>query len=203
MGVLGLHRVSAGVAREPFGLLTKRALLGFGVEELHALILGAARGCFTDPAAPAGTWSDAASWRASAAAGGAPGGNDLAPGQQPAVVARHVFYNRSAFDGNDAAPDARDDDAVAADKSALLPGRAAGPANYTSFARGLNGIMIDVNGLPGLPTPGDFIFQTSPDPRADTWVDAPAPLGIRRRVGAGAGASWQVWRCTSRTVERR
>jgi hypothetical protein len=52
MGVLGLHRVSAGVAGEPFGLGLGRALLPFGVEELHALILGAAGGRFTGPAGP-------------------------------------------------------------------------------------------------------------------------------------------------------
>ena len=39
------------------------------------------------------------------------------------VVGRHVFYNRSAWDGNNAAANAADDNAIASDKVALLPGR--------------------------------------------------------------------------------
>jgi hypothetical protein len=43
--------MSAGVAGGPFGLGRKRALLRFGVEELHVSILGAALHRFTDPVA--------------------------------------------------------------------------------------------------------------------------------------------------------
>jgi hypothetical protein len=38
-----------------------------------------------------------------------------------AVLARHVFYNGSAFDGGDSAADARDDAAIAPDKLPVLP----------------------------------------------------------------------------------
>jgi hypothetical protein len=51
MGVLGLHRMSAHVAGEPFGLGRERASLRFGVGNLHASILGAAHRRFIDPAA--------------------------------------------------------------------------------------------------------------------------------------------------------
>jgi len=40
------------------------------------------------------------------------------------VAARRVFYNRSTFDGNDPAANEADDGAIAADKTALLPGAA-------------------------------------------------------------------------------
>src|SRR5688572_17402633 len=42
--------------------------------------------------------------------------------QSAVVEGRYVFYNQSAFDGNDPASNASDDAAIAIDKSALLPG---------------------------------------------------------------------------------
>ena len=63
-----------------------------------------------------------------------------------AVIGRHVFYNNSAYDATD------DDDAIATDKVALLPGETATFANYTSYARGINGLMVDVTDLSGTPT---------------------------------------------------
>src|SRR5438094_56497 len=70
----------------------------------------------------------------------------LAPGSTT-VVARHLFYNHSAYDRG-ARADLRDDTAIAADKAALLPGQPISAANFTSYARGINGVMIDVSGLP-------------------------------------------------------
>ncbi|MDY7010415.1 MAG: hypothetical protein SVV80_06635 [Planctomycetota bacterium] len=90
------------------------------------------------------------------------------------VVGRHVFYNNSAFDGNNAAANADDDGAIATDKTALLPGQTATFANYTSFSRGINGVMVDISELPGTPTAADFAFKTgNPDPpSAQTVLDA-------------------------------
>ncbi len=48
------------------------------------------------------------------------------------VVGRHIFYNGSVFDGNDLGANLLDDEAIAPDKAALLPGETAGFANYTS-----------------------------------------------------------------------
>lgn len=53
------------------------------------------------------------------------------------VVSRQLFYNDSAFDNTS------DDDAIAIDKQALLPGQTATFANYSSFPLGINGIIID------------------------------------------------------------
>ena len=63
------------------------------------------------------------------------------------VIGRHIFYNQSYFDGNNPAANTADDNAIATDKQALLPGETATFANYTSYSRGINGIMVDIDGL--------------------------------------------------------
>ena len=112
------------------------------------------------------------------------------------VVGRHIFYNRSLWDGNNAAANANDDAAIATNKTPLLPGVAAGFANYTSYTRGINGIMIDVLNLPGTPTAADFVFRKGNTNKpygndlsnpADDWAFAPAPTSISVREGAGVG----------------
>jgi hypothetical protein len=108
------------------------------------------------------------------------------------VVGRHVFYNNSAWDGNNPAANALDDQAIALDKTALLPGQQATFANYTSYSRGINGIMVDVTGLVGVPAADAFQFRVgnSNDPAA--WVPAPAPLSITTRYGEGQDGSDRV-----------
>lgn len=101
------------------------------------------------------------------------------------VAGRHVFYNRSSRDGNDAAADARDDAAIAGDKRALLPGGAATFGNVTGYTRGINGIMVDIAGLPGPVGAADFSFRA-------TGGTAPAPTAVTVRRGAGAGGSDRV-----------
>jgi hypothetical protein len=54
-----------------------------------------------------------------------------------------MFDNGSAFDGDDSAANAADDDAVDPSKVALLPGETATFANYINYTRGINGIMVD------------------------------------------------------------
>ncbi len=93
------------------------------------------------------------------------------------VVGRYVLYNGSVFDGSDTSANAQDDAAIAADKAALLPGETATPANYTSYGRGVNGIMIDVDGLPveAVLDTGDFDFRVGNDNFPETW---PAPASV-------------------------
>jgi hypothetical protein len=107
----------------------------------------------------------------------------------PGVVARQIFYNNSVFDAT-AGPSASDDLAIAIDKQALLPGETASFANYTSYSRGINGLLIDLAALPGNAlTAGDFTFKVGNSDDPQTWVDAPAPASITVRGGAGrAGA---------------
>jgi hypothetical protein len=119
---------------------------------------------------------------------------ELAPAPPAEVVARSVFYNQSAFDGNDASASASDDAAIATDKAALLPGETAGAANYTSYSRGLNGIMVDVANLPPGAGPGmsSFSFRAGNGGDPSTWVIGPSPSLITVRRGAGARGSDRV-----------
>lgn len=110
------------------------------------------------------------------------------------VVGRHVFYNDSLADGNNTAAGPADDLAIATDKSALLPGQTAGFANYTSFTKGLNGIMIDVAGLadPNGLTAVDFVFKIGNADDPSSWAAAPAPVEIDVREGAGVNGSDRI-----------
>jgi hypothetical protein len=111
----------------------------------------------------------------------------------PSVAGRHLFYNRSAFDGGSAAAGVLDDGAIAADKQAYRPAAAAGAgprfANLSSYSRGINGVMVDVAGLFGRALAlSDFEFRTGTGPDPAAWPLAPAPsMAVRR--GAGAGGS--------------
>ena len=108
------------------------------------------------------------------------------------VVDRHVFYDRSYFDGNQSGAGESDDGAIAVDKEALLPGGQASFANYTSYSRGINGIMIDMFNLPNTPDAADFRFQVGNDDDPSAWADAPAPSGVALRPGAGVDGSDRV-----------
>ena len=114
-------------------------------------------------------------------------------GAKPAVVGRHVFYNHSSFDGNDATAGPSDDGAIAADKAALLPGQAGSFANVTGYSRGINGLMIDVNG--NLPMTALAALAGSIGLRAGTggdasgWAEAVRPSQVAIRQGAGVNGS--------------
>jgi hypothetical protein len=131
-------------------------------------------------------------WENNAIAGGAT--DTWRNGGAPAgrIAGRYVFYNDSAFDGGSAAAGAPDDGAVATNKQALLPGQTAAFANYTSYSRGINGVMVDVSGLTGNLTAADFQFKVGRDSDFSNWTDAPAPLSVTRRAGAGTGGSDRV-----------
>jgi hypothetical protein len=106
----------------------------------------------------------------------------------------HVFYNNSAWDAFDPGASAADDAAIAPDKAPLRSGEKAAFANYTSYASGINGIIIDMP-LPGLDPflspEDDFIFQVGNSDLPSSWQPAPLPqIAIRR--GAGRGGSDRV-----------
>ena len=110
-----------------------------------------------------------------------------------AVVGRLVFYNNSAWDGNDAGANADDDNAIATDKQALLlPDQTAAFVNYTSYSKGINGVMVDINGLVATPTAADFQFRVGNDDAPAGWPAGPAPQSITVRAGAGVGGSDRV-----------
>ena len=97
-----------------------------------------------------------------------------------------MFYNNSAWD---TAP-LTDNDAIATDKQALLPGVKAGFVNYTSYSSGINGIMVDLNNVPGTITASDFGFKVGNDSTPSGWASAPAPISVT--PGAGPGGTTRV-----------
>ena len=82
-----------------------------------------------------------------------------------AVVGRHLFYNESTFDGNNGAIDDSDDAAVASDKTPYTAGDGViGPSAMSSYAYGINGIMVDVAGNAASYTLSDFGFKIGGGP---------------------------------------
>ena len=110
------------------------------------------------------------------------------------VIARRVFYNNSVFDGYDPAANVSDDGAIAPDKSGLRPGHPASFGHVTSYTKGINGVVIDVAGLPtgAALTSEDFTFRSGTTPDPNTWAAGPAPSSVAVRRGAGAGQSDRV-----------
>jgi len=110
------------------------------------------------------------------------------------MVDRHVFYNNSAYDLHDAAANPLDDAAIAGDKSALMPGEIASADNYTSYHRGINGVMVDVANLPDGMTPDadDFEFLVGNGEDLIAWQPAPAPSSVTFREGAGTDGSDRI-----------
>ena len=126
-----------------------------------------------------------------------------------AVVDRHVFYNNSSWDGDEPAANEDDDDAIAPHewtsghpapdppgenlgKVALLPAETAAFNHYTSYSRGINGVMIDVAGLADTPTSDDFEFHVGNDNDPDGWSSAPDPSTITVRAGAGTDGADRI-----------
>ena len=122
-----------------------------------------------------------------------------------AILARHVFYNNSAWDGHaefengDPAANEFDDAAIATDKQALLPGQTATFANYTSYHRGINGVMVDILGLadPEAVADGDFsefAFKVGNSNDPTLWQPATDPLDVDvRDLGGGVHRVTITW----------
>ena len=119
-----------------------------------------------------------------------------ATGSDTTVEARNIFYNNSFFDGDDASANADDDTAIATDKVALLPGETATFGNYTSYSRGMNGLLVDISALastPNLATVSNYFeFRVGNDDMPDDWAAAPAPSDLVVRSGEGASGSDRV-----------
>ncbi len=128
--------------------------------------------------------NDPASWKPDAPS----------PGAVPAgqVVARHLFYNASAFDNGLPAMNAADDLAIA-DKTALLPGNAGTFSNYISHPDGITGVMVDVQGLGDATqlSANDFEFRAGVSSDPENWPTLASP-SILVRPADGAGGSARV-----------
>jgi hypothetical protein len=127
---------------------------------------------------------------------------DLAPGNNaatattliatpPEVVARHLFYNNSAYDGTSGASES-DDQAIDTSKSPLLPNETASFSNYTGFDEGINGVMIDIANLQSQPAAADFQFTTGNDDNPDLWTSIGVMPSVSVRWGQGTENSDRV-----------
>lgn len=120
-------------------------------------------------------------------------GNDVTLTRVPnAIVGRRLFYNQSKYDQNSAAAGPADDGAIATDKQALRPGQTATFANVSSYARGINGVMIDLAGTHGTLSASDFIFRQGNNNTPSAWAAAVPPSTVVVRSGAGAGGSDRI-----------
>jgi len=113
-------------------------------------------------------------------------------GSAATICGRFIFYNGSYYDGNNPSANIQDDSAIAPDKTPLLPGDKATFVSYTSYYHGINGIMIDILGLPATPTASDFAFHVGNWTDTGIWLPAPAVPLISVRAGAGVGGSDRI-----------
>jgi hypothetical protein len=111
------------------------------------------------------------------------------------VVGRFIFYNGSNFDFQNGSSSFLDGFALASDKQALLPGETATFQNYTSYAKGINGIMIDVANFEGSITPDDYTIMVGNSSDLSTWQPAPDPTFITQYLGAGVDGSVRLELC--------
>jgi len=109
----------------------------------------------------------------------------------PVTVANEYlfYYGSSAFDGSATSPSSADQNAVATDKSALVSGPTATTAtfsNISSYADGINGILIDFANMPAGVTfsASDFQFKVGSTSNSSTWSTAPAPTAIATWTGS-------------------
>ena len=119
------------------------------------------------------------------------------PGTVQMLAGAYLFYNNSAFDGRNPAATVQDDSAIAPDKRPLRPEDAqAGFCNYSSYSRGINGLMFDLAGLPSAPTLetlGQFFqFKVGNSINPSDWTAAPAPVEVASRPAAPGSAITRV-----------
>jgi hypothetical protein len=109
------------------------------------------------------------------------------------VTTRRLYYARSAFvttnprDGSD-----NHDTAIASDKEALMPGDDASFLNYTSYDKGINGIIIDIENPNSPPKLEDFIFSVGNDSSPNRWGPAPRVKHFLVRPREGVNRSTRV-----------
>jgi hypothetical protein len=107
------------------------------------------------------------------------------------VVSRQIFYNRSTSNvfGNGTG---NPTNAIAVDKTVLLPGQTTSPDNYTNYARGLNGFLIDLTNATGSVGPSDFLFATWNGIAAGGFIPLSAVPVVTNLPTAGLNGSHRV-----------
>jgi hypothetical protein len=106
------------------------------------------------------------------------------------IATRGLFYNNAT--GASALA------SLGTDKAALLPGQTSTFANYTNYSRGLNGVAVDVAGLPATTTPAlmlsslQFAVWNGIDAAGFVALPATAIPSAAIVAGGGAGGSTRV-----------
>ncbi len=121
------------------------------------------------------------------------------------IAGRYVFYNNSYFDGSTPGASPLDDAAIApsptdagvpaeAGKTALRPGQGKATfANYTSYSKGINGVMIDLANLPfGQLTASDLEFKVGNAATPATMTPLTTLPQITIRPNAGVDGSDRI-----------
>jgi hypothetical protein len=104
-----------------------------------------------------------------------------------ALAGEYLFYKGSSFDTGNAAA------ALATDKTPLfLPSGSSSIANYTSYDKGINGLMVDITGAIGTISASDFVFKVGNTSNTNSWTTAPAPVSVIVRPGAGVNESSRI-----------
>lgn len=106
------------------------------------------------------------------------------------IVGRHLFYNDSTLDGPYGGPNADDDLVIDSGVVALLPGGNSSISNVSHYAKGINGVMIDVENLAGTPTAKDFAIGFGNGENAYTWLNEATSITVR--PGEGVNGSDRV-----------
>jgi len=94
--------------------------------------------------------------------------------QETNVLARHVVYGGSFWDGNGPAIDQADVLAIAPDVAPLFEGQTAGGENVSIYSKGINQLAVIVDDLPGEVTPADFVVTVGNTDDTADWRPAPA-----------------------------
>ncbi len=105
------------------------------------------------------------------------------------VLGHFIFYNTSSFDGQNGSSNVADGFALATDKQVLLPGQTATFANYSSYSKGINGIMIDITNFDGSITPDDYEIHVGNSSDVSSWELAPDPDFVTEYPGFGVNGS--------------
>lgn len=110
----------------------------------------------------------------------------------PGIVGRYLLYNNSAWDNNTPEVTSADWAAIAPDKTPLLPGAGTVvPANWSTYSKSINCIVLDICGLARVPVVGqDILFVMGNDMNDPfTWTEMPPDPTIQLFPGEGVNGS--------------
>ena len=109
------------------------------------------------------------------------------------IVGRFIVYNNSSFDEYSQDINIIKDEWAISDKTALKIGETATFENYTSYDKGINEIIIDIEEFTNISIDAtDFIFRVGNTDDFTTWDLAPDPVNITKASNAGRDGSDRI-----------